>query len=80
MWLYLKVLLKAKNSLLLIPLYGVITIFAVIFSLINFTILIPVLQIIFNQVPTNINLEKPCFSLSVTYLKDIFISFIQIIV
>ena len=73
MWLYLKVLLKAKDSLLLIPLYGVITIFAVIFSLINFTILIPVLQIIFNQVPTNINLEKPCFSLSVAYLKDIFI-------
>jgi subfamily B ATP-binding cassette protein MsbA len=53
------------------PPYFIFAILATIFSLANFTLLIPLLNVLFNQTTHEV-ISKPEFSLTITYLKDIF--------
>jgi subfamily B ATP-binding cassette protein MsbA len=53
------------------PPYFIFAILATIFSLANFTLLIPLLNVLFNQT-THEAISKPEFSLSIDYLKDTF--------
>jgi ATP-binding cassette, subfamily B, bacterial MsbA len=53
------------------PPYFIFAILATIFSLANFTLLIPLLNVLFNQTTHEV-MSKPEFSLTITYLKDIF--------
>ncbi len=72
---YLRILSHARPFSVFLPQYIMYTILYVLFSLVNFSILIPLLEVLFDQVAS----EKmstastlPEFSISVDYLKDVF--------
>jgi subfamily B ATP-binding cassette protein MsbA len=72
---YLKILAFARPFSAYIPQYALFTILYVVFSLVNFTVLIPLLQILFGQVDTEkINAigSQPEFSFTIDYFKNIF--------
>ncbi|RDC61455.1 ABC transporter ATP-binding protein [Adhaeribacter pallidiroseus] len=81
---YFRILHFAKPFLSFVPQYSIFTILGIIFGLFNFTLLIPLLDVLFGT--TSINeaqaiLQKPAFSLDVEYIKKIFNYFFgQIIV
>src|SRR5699024_7682642 len=59
----------------LIPFYFLAVIFAIIFGLINFSLLIPLLEVLFSQTDANKALEtlqKPTLYFSLAYFKDLF--------
>ena len=45
---------------------------AIVFGIVNFTLLIPLLNILFNDVPQGVVSTKPTFHFGVTYFKDLF--------
>lgn len=72
---YLKILSFARPFSAYIPQYALFTILYVAFSLVNFTVLIPLLQILFGQVDTEkINAigSQPEFSFTIDYFKNLF--------
>jgi len=69
---YFKLLAFAKPYSRFVPKYAVLALLAVFFGLANFTLLIPLLNVIFEKVPTNEMVSRPEFTLSITYLKEIF--------
>lgn len=69
--MYFKLLAFAKPYSRFVPKYTVLAIFAVIFGLANFTLLIPLLNVIFDKVELTA-VSKPEFSISLEYLKGIF--------
>ncbi len=69
---YFKLLAFAKPYSRFVPKYAVLALLAVFFGLANFTLLIPLLNVIFEKVPTNEMISRPEFTLSITYLKEIF--------
>lgn len=70
---YFKLLAFAKPFNSFIPKYALLAIFAVVFGLLNFTLLIPLLNVIFQkvQIPTE-QLVKPEFAFSIEYAKQVF--------
>lgn len=72
MKIYFKILAFAKPYSRFVPKYAVLAILAVIFGLLNFTLLIPLLNVIFEKVEATEEIVKPEFILNVDYAKSIF--------
>jgi subfamily B ATP-binding cassette protein MsbA len=72
---YLRILAYAKPYGRFFPVYIVYTLLAIIFGLLNFTLLKPLFDVIFEQAgPLTMDkyLDKPDFSLSIGYMLDLF--------
>ncbi len=72
---YLRILSYAKPYRRYFPIYIIYTLLSIIFGLLNFTLLKPLFDVIFEQArPEDLNqyLEKPEFSLSIEYLLNLF--------
>lgn len=71
---YFRILSYARPYRRFVPQYIIFTLLAIIFSLVNFTLLIPLLDILFNQVDTALQqpTSRPEFSISIDYLKSLF--------
>lgn len=80
---YLRILSFAKPYRRYVPQYLIFAILSIIFGLINFTLLIPLFEVLFNQVDEQTMQEMqtlPSFRLSIDYVIDVFnYYFIQII-
>lgn len=75
MRIYLRILAYAKPIRRLVPFYFLAVILAIVFGLINFSLLIPLLEVLFSQTDTSqaaVALQKPTFYWSLIYLKDLF--------
>ena len=74
---YFRILSYASPYSRIIPLYLFLTLFYIIFSMVNFSIMIPLLEVLFNQVDYNISkniVNNGEFSFSIDYLKSTFYS------
>jgi subfamily B ATP-binding cassette protein MsbA len=69
---YFKLIAFARPFSRFVPKYAVLAILAVFFGLANFTLLIPLLNVIFEKVPETQEYTKPDFALSVAYVKNLF--------
>ncbi|MES2689228.1 MAG: ABC transporter transmembrane domain-containing protein [Bacteroidota bacterium] len=69
---YFKILSFAKPFSSFIPKYAALAIFAVIFGLMNFTLLIPLLNVIFEKVELMEVPVRPEFSLTLDWAKNSF--------
>lgn len=71
----LRILAYAKPIRKLVPFYVLSIIMAIVFGLINFSLLIPLLEVLFSQTDAGQTLDtitKPEFYFSLIYLKDLF--------
>lgn len=75
MKIYFRILAYAKPIRRLVPFYFLAVILAIVFGLLNFSLLIPLLEVLFSQTdaaqPASV-LQKPNFYWSLVYLKDLF--------
>ena len=71
---YLRILGFARPLGLLVPQYLVYTLFHVIFSIVNFAVMIPLLNVLFGIVESQTTVI-PTFSLSIQYFIDLFYHF-----
>lgn len=55
-----------------LPEYIIYTLFGILFGLVNFTMLVPLLNLLFNSDPQVVPTEPPVFSLSISYFSDVF--------
>ncbi len=72
---YLRILSFARPYSQYIPQYLIYTTLSIVFGLINFAMLIPLLDILFNQVDPSVNAEaltKPEFALNLDYIRSLF--------
>jgi ATP-binding cassette, subfamily B, bacterial MsbA len=73
---YLRILQFAKPYSRFVPLYTIYTVLGIVFGLLNFTLLIPLLNVLFGTVGADdaaaMATVKPTFELSIDYLKDFF--------
>lgn len=70
---FIRVLGMARPFGLYVPQYILYTLLSTVFSVVNLTILIPLLKILFNQVdPNEVISIMPEFTLSVAYFKNLF--------
>ena len=72
---YFRILFYAKPFGKNIPLYLLFTVFYIVFSMINFSVLIPLLEVLFNQIDEQTTLnytEIGNFQISLEYFKSIF--------
>ena len=71
---YLRILQYARPYADFLPLYFVLTILTIVFSIFNFTLIIPLLNVLFNQTETATEIPKvlPHFSLSTSYITNAF--------
>lgn len=73
---YLRILQFARPYSRFVPLYTIYTVLGIIFGLLNFTLLIPLLNVLFGTVGADdaaaMTTVKPTFELSIDYLKDFF--------
>ncbi|MFP4091819.1 MAG: ABC transporter ATP-binding protein [Cyclobacteriaceae bacterium] len=76
---YLRILRFARPYSEYIPLYLLFTVLSIVFGLINFSMLIPLLEILFNQVDDDLQQQfsKPEFELNVDYVLDLFNYYFQ---
>jgi len=72
MKIYFKILAFARPLNRFVPKYAVLAILAVIFGLANFSLLIPLLNVIFEKVETTKVVAEPTFSMSLDYAKNLF--------
>lgn len=72
MKIYFKLLNFAKPLSRFLPKYAILAVLAVIFGLINFTLLIPLLNVLFGTTQTDTVTTLPSFSFSIDYFKDAF--------
>ena len=79
MTLPFKILSRARNILLYTILYFICIVIFVFFNIINLSMFIPILEIIFGQVNIT-DIVKPQFSFSVVYIKDIFQFYFQSVI
>ncbi len=68
---YFRILSYARPFGLYAPLYGLVTLLAVIFGVLNLVVLIPMLEVIFGAVEVTVR-EMPQFSISINYFKELF--------
>ncbi len=73
---YLRILQFAKPYSRFVPLYSLYTILGIIFGLFNFTLIIPLLNVLFGEVSPEeaaaMTAVKPDFSLNIEFFKDFF--------
>ena len=71
---YLRILSFARPFRRFVPQYIIFTLLAIVFSLVNFALLIPLLEVLFNQVDAEVQQPAvlPEFALTIDYLKSIF--------
>ncbi|WP_022825491.1 ABC transporter ATP-binding protein [Hymenobacter norwichensis] len=72
---YLRILQYARPWAAFLPQYLLYTVLATLFGLANFTLIIPLLQVLFektDQVPTQAPAQLPAFHLSLDWVKDTF--------
>jgi ATP-binding cassette, subfamily B, bacterial MsbA len=70
---YLRLLSFARPLGPYMPQYLIFTLLAIVFGLINFTLLIPLFDVLFNQVdPSAKDIIKPQFALEAEYFKQLF--------
>lgn len=55
-----------------IPEYIIYTVLSIVFGLVNFVLLIPILDLLFNKEYVQTTLAHPAFQVSVSYLKELF--------
>ena len=72
MKIYFKLLSFAKPFNRFVPKYFILAVLAVIFGLANFTLMIPLLNVIFEKVEVVTIVAKPQFALNLEYFKGIF--------
>jgi ATP-binding cassette, subfamily B, bacterial MsbA len=60
-----------------VPAYAVLAILAVAFGLVNFTLLIPLLNVLFGTADVDLAYPKPEFSLNLIYFRDLFNYYFQ---
>jgi len=72
MKIYFKLLAFARPLNRFVPKYAVLAILAVFFGLANFTLLIPLLNVIFEKVAEPGLIQEPSFRFSVEYGKELF--------
>jgi len=72
MKLFLKLLRFSKPYHHYIPEYAIYVVFYTIFGLLNFVMIIPLLDFLFKEEPIKANITKPAFSLSGEYLQGMF--------
>ena len=72
MKIYFKLLSFAKPFNRFVPKYFILAVLAVIFGLANFTLMIPLLYVIFEKVDVVAIVAKPEFALNLDYFKAIF--------
>ena len=72
MKIYFKLLSFAKPFNRFVPKYFILAVLAVIFGLANFTLMIPLLNVIFEKVEVVAIVAKPEFALNLDYFKAIF--------
>ena len=70
--IYFKLLSFAKPFNRFVPKYFILAVLAVIFGLANFTLMIPLLNVIFEKVEVVTIIAKPEFALNLDYFKAIF--------
>ncbi|MBO0359826.1 ABC transporter ATP-binding protein [Hymenobacter sp. BT186] len=72
---YLRILHYARPLASFLPQYLLYTVLATLFGLANFTLIIPLLQVLFektDQVPTQASTQLPAFHFSLDWVKDTF--------
>ncbi|MCJ8164824.1 ABC transporter ATP-binding protein/permease [Pontibacter sp. E15-1] len=73
---YLRILQFAKPYSRFVPLYSLYTILGIIFGLFNFTLIIPLLNVLFGEVSPEeaaaMTATRPEFSLNIEFFKDFF--------
>jgi subfamily B ATP-binding cassette protein MsbA len=69
---YFKILAFARPLRNFIPRYVLLAVLGIVFGIFNFSLLIPLLNIIFGTVEVPAQLESPVFSWNINYLKDFF--------
>ncbi len=72
MKIYFKILAFARPLNRFVPKYAVLAVFAVLFGLVNFTLLIPLLNVIFEKVEPKTITSLPSFNLSIEYASSVF--------
>lgn len=72
MKIYFKILAFARPLNRFVPKYAVLAVLAVLFGLVNFTLLIPLLNVIFEKVEPKTITSLPSFSLSIDYASSLF--------
>lgn len=72
MKIYFKILAFARPLNRFVPKYAVLAVLAVLFGLVNFTLLIPLLNVIFEKVEPKTITTLPSFSLSIDYASSFF--------
>jgi len=74
---YLRILSEASPFGKILPLYLLLTLLYILFSMVNYSVLIPLLEVLFNQVKID-NIEKvsemKSFEFSIEYVRNIFYS------
>lgn len=74
---YLRILSKASPFGKILPLYLLLTVLYIVFSMVNYSVLIPLLEVLFNQVDLD-DIEKmgeiKNFEFSIEYIRNIFYS------
>ncbi len=68
---YLRIISYSRPYSSYVPTYLILTLLAVIFGSLNFVLLTPVLDVLFQNIPAE-NLEKPDFEWSISYPKQFF--------
>ena len=81
---YLRILSEASPFGKILPLYLLLTVLYIVFSMVNYSVLIPLLEVLFNQVDLD-DIEKmgeiKNFEFSIEYIRNIFYShFNQLII
>ncbi len=71
---YLRILSFSRPYRRFVPQYIIFTLFSIVFSLVNFTLLIPLLEVLFNQVDAGAQSPEvlPPFTFSIDYIKTVF--------
>ena len=73
---YLRILQFAKPYSRFVPLYTLYTILGIVFGIFNFTLIIPLLDVLFGTVGTDdaalMSATKPEFSLTINFFKSFF--------
>src|SRR5688572_21045776 len=69
---YLRLLSYARPFSRFLPIYFVLAMLAVIFGLANFTLIIPLLNVLFSNIEVTSLPAQPDFNISIEYIKEIF--------
>jgi subfamily B ATP-binding cassette protein MsbA len=72
MKIYFRLLSYAKPYSKFVPLYLVFAVLTIIFGIVNFTLLIPLLDVFFNKVEVPKDFSYPAFTFSLEYFKSVF--------